>query len=129
MSYNLSKYRYTWPDFDIGRSQHWQPTVDKLFYVRHMPEALDELRKDSRWPAFFPSSISLVTTTDGSRVALEKVVGAMIVNRFPYVLALSFCKKELSARHHVRRVLWSCSNTADMWRCSIYLRGRRLIAR
>ena len=61
-----------------------------------------ELAIDSRWPAFFPSSISLVTTSDGKRTALEKVVGASIVNRFPYVIALSFCRRHLSRRHHTR---------------------------
>jgi flavin reductase (DIM6/NTAB) family NADH-FMN oxidoreductase RutF len=68
-----------------------------------MPETLADLARDSRWPGFFPSPISLVTTSDGQAVAFEKVVGASIVNRFPYVLALSFCTRELSARHHVRR--------------------------
>lgn len=104
MSDSLSKYLYAWPDFDIGSSPHWRPTADKQSYIREMPETLDELSKDSRWPAFFPSPICLVTTSDGSRIALEKVVGASIVNRFPYVLALSFCKEDLSTRHHVRRV-------------------------
>ena len=67
-----------------------------------MPEDLKDLAMDSRWPAFFPSPISLVTARDGTRVALEKVVGASIVNRFPYVLALSFCKQAISRRHHPR---------------------------
>jgi flavin reductase (DIM6/NTAB) family NADH-FMN oxidoreductase RutF len=68
-----------------------------------MPETEAELAADSRWPAFFPSPVSVVTTSDGSAVALEKVVGASIVNRFPYVVALSFCRQELSGRHHARR--------------------------
>jgi hypothetical protein len=34
---------------------------------------------------------------------LEKVVGATIVNRFPYVFALSLCRQPLSPRHYVRR--------------------------
>ena len=69
-----------------------------------MPETRDELAADSRWPSFFPSPICFVTTTDGRDTALEKVVGASIVNRFPYVIALSFCKESLSSRHHVRAV-------------------------
>src|SRR5215813_8320847 len=104
MNDRLSKYRYAWPDFDISSSKHWRSDVDQRFYLREMPESLHELASDSRWPAFFPSSICFVTTGDGSRVALEKVVGASIVNRFPYVLALTFCKEELSTRHHIRRV-------------------------
>jgi flavin reductase (DIM6/NTAB) family NADH-FMN oxidoreductase RutF len=68
-----------------------------------MPESQDELANDSRWPAFFPSPISLVTAGNGPKVALEKVVGASIVNRFPYVVAISFCKEPLSKRHHARR--------------------------
>jgi flavin reductase (DIM6/NTAB) family NADH-FMN oxidoreductase RutF len=67
-----------------------------------MPESLEDLALDSRWPAFFPSAISLVTTCDGKHTALEKVVGASIVNRFPYVVALSFCKQAISQRHHSR---------------------------
>jgi flavin reductase (DIM6/NTAB) family NADH-FMN oxidoreductase RutF len=45
----------------------------------------------------------LVTTGDAPRSGLEKVVGASVVNRFPYVLALSFCRQPLSPRHHERR--------------------------
>ena len=67
-----------------------------------MPETLEELALDSRWPAFFPCPLALVTTSDGTQVALEKEVGASIVNRFPYVMALSFCRESLSHRHHPR---------------------------
>ncbi len=67
-----------------------------------MPERTEDLTADSRWPAFFPSPISIVTTADGDRVAVEKIVGASIVNRFPYVIALSFCRQHLSDRHYVR---------------------------
>jgi len=67
-----------------------------------LPELPDELAVDSRWPALFPSPICLVTTGDGSTAALEKVVGASIVNRFPYIVALSFCRRALSDRHYVR---------------------------
>jgi flavin reductase (DIM6/NTAB) family NADH-FMN oxidoreductase RutF len=69
-----------------------------------MPESVEALAADSRWPAFFPSPICYVTTADGTHVALEKVVGASIVNRFPYIIALSFCTQGLSERHHVRGV-------------------------
>jgi hypothetical protein len=47
----------------------------------------------SRWPAFFPSPICLATTRHDDVSHLEKVVGASIVNRFPYVVALSFCRE------------------------------------
>lgn len=98
-----SRYRYTWPQFDLSTSEHWQTTESGAAYIRNMPEHLDDLAKDSRWPAFFPSPMCFVTTTDGTHIALEKVVGASIVNRFPYVIALSFCKEKLSERHHVRQ--------------------------
>ena len=65
-----------------------------------LPEDTEILAKDSRWPAFFPAPMCFVTTAFEGNQALEKVVGASIVNRFPYVLALSFCKKELSDRHY-----------------------------
>jgi flavin reductase (DIM6/NTAB) family NADH-FMN oxidoreductase RutF len=68
-----------------------------------MPESCEELAADSRWPAFFPSSICLATVCHDGVAHLEKVVGATIVNRFPYVLALSFCRQPLSPRHYVRR--------------------------
>lgn len=57
---------------------------------------------DSRWPGFFPSAVCFVTASNGEKTALEKVVGATIVNRFPYILALSFCVQPLSERHYVR---------------------------
>ena len=93
---------YLWPGSDLTESGLWQPVTGEKAYRREMPESLEQLAADSRWPAFFPSPISLVTTSDGSRTALEKVVGASIVNRFPYVVALSFCKQPLSRRHHIR---------------------------
>jgi flavin reductase (DIM6/NTAB) family NADH-FMN oxidoreductase RutF len=34
---------------------------------------------------------------------VERIVGAAIVNRFPYVLAISVCRRDRSARHHARR--------------------------
>ena len=68
-----------------------------------MPETREELAADSRWPAFFPSPICITTTEHHGIAHLEKVVGASIVNRFPYVVALSFCREGLSPRHYVRR--------------------------
>jgi flavin reductase (DIM6/NTAB) family NADH-FMN oxidoreductase RutF len=70
--------------------------------IREMPETEAELEKDSRWPALFPSAICLVTSDDGEERILEKVTGGSIVNRFPYVLALSFCQEALSSRHYRR---------------------------
>lgn len=102
MDQALQPYRYTWPPPEWPPSARWQPLEESRFRARTMPESEAELAGDSRWPAFYPSPISLVTTTDGTDVALEKVVGATVVNRFPYVLALSLCSQTLSARHHER---------------------------
>jgi flavin reductase (DIM6/NTAB) family NADH-FMN oxidoreductase RutF len=99
----LEQYRYFWPQTNLQTATNWRTTENKQVYIRDLPESLEELSNDSRWPGFFPSPICLVTTADGSQIALEKVVGASIVNRFPYVLALSFCTQELSQRHYVRR--------------------------
>jgi flavin reductase (DIM6/NTAB) family NADH-FMN oxidoreductase RutF len=93
---------YLWPGSDLKKTGLWQPVPGEQAYRMEMPESAERLAVDSRWPAFFPSPISLVTTGDGNRAALEKVVGASIVNRFPYVVALSFCRQPLSSRHHVR---------------------------
>jgi flavin reductase (DIM6/NTAB) family NADH-FMN oxidoreductase RutF len=100
----LNNYRYAWPFGEAGTGPKWSPLPEGgPGFVRHLAETPEELAADSRWPGFFPSPICLVTTSDGTTSALEKVVGASIVNRFPYVLALSFCTRELSGRHHVRR--------------------------
>jgi flavin reductase (DIM6/NTAB) family NADH-FMN oxidoreductase RutF len=98
----IEQYRYLWPGFSLKDSSNWQAIDNKQAYIRELPESLEDLAIDSRWPAFFPSPICFVTTADGFQVALEKVVGASIVNRFPYVLALSFCTQELSKRHYIR---------------------------
>jgi flavin reductase (DIM6/NTAB) family NADH-FMN oxidoreductase RutF len=100
---NLKQYRYLWPSSDFQSDAHWHAEAGTEAYVRNLPENGRDLAADSRWPAFFPSPMAFVTTGDRRNAALEKVVGASIVNRFPYVLALSFCKRDLSARHHVRR--------------------------
>lgn len=97
-----SKYQYLWPARELKQLPQWQLTEDKRYYVRNMPESPEEFATDTQWPGFFPSPICFVTTSDGQSVALEKVVGPSIVNRFPYVVSLSFCIEELSKRHHVR---------------------------
>ena len=94
-------FEYRWPERFPG--PRWTRAEEGRAFVRNMPETAEDLRADSRWPAFFPSPICLVTVRHGDEVALEKVVGASIVNRFPYVLALSFCRVPLSERHHPRR--------------------------
>ena len=96
------QYRYAWPQEDLTDAANWDMVDDGRAFVRTMPERTADLAADSRWPAFFPSPICFVTVRDGDHVALEKVVGASIVNRFPYVVALSFCTKPLSDRHHAR---------------------------
>lgn len=108
----LEPYVYRWPRPESLSSAAWSPVSGHPFRGRRMPEHAEELATDSRWPALFPSSICLVTTAVGGRAGLEKVVGASIVNRFPYVMALSFCNEPLSARHHVRRTFTSLFETA-----------------
>jgi flavin reductase (DIM6/NTAB) family NADH-FMN oxidoreductase RutF len=100
-SEKLEKYKYNWPYFNPDEDARWEKSDDRS-YVRHFPEKKEELELDSRWPGFFPSPICFVTTTDGKVTAFEKVVGASIVNRFPYVIALSFCIEPLSKRHYAR---------------------------
>lgn len=95
-------FDYRWPTEPLDAGHGWRAAETPGFVTRDMPESDDELARDSRWPAFFPSPICLVTTGEGDTVALEKVVGPSIVNRFPYVAALSFCRRHLSERHHVR---------------------------
>jgi flavin reductase (DIM6/NTAB) family NADH-FMN oxidoreductase RutF len=104
ISPTLEPYRYVWPTEPLEQSPHWLRDPAGRGYKRRSPERIEALALDSRWPAFFPSALCLATTTDGKRHALEKVVGATIVNRFPYILALSFCRQSLSSRHHPRRL-------------------------
>lgn len=99
----IEAYSYPWPRTDLGADPAWAPAFDGRFLARSMPESREELAKDSRWPAFFPCPLTIVTTRDGESVLMEKVVGASVVNRFPYTLALSFCREGLSERHYVRR--------------------------
>lgn len=97
----IQNYAYRWPHTDLATDPRWS-AGPKGFRQRIMPESAEDLAQDSRWPAFFPCPLVVVTTADGEQVLLEKVVGASVVNRFPYTLALSFCKDPLSERHHVR---------------------------
>lgn len=98
----IENYLYTWPHDEINNNPSWEKSKHPGYVEHPMPESEEKLSQDSRWPGFFPSAICFVTTTDGQRTALEKVVGATIVNRFPYIVALSFCTKPLSERHYVR---------------------------
>jgi len=97
-----ASYIHRWPTQDLSTSPPWRLSDSGDSWIREMPESTEALSKDSRWPALFPSPICLVTVKFGDEIALEKVVGASIVNRFPYILALSFCRETLSARHHPR---------------------------
>jgi flavin reductase (DIM6/NTAB) family NADH-FMN oxidoreductase RutF len=97
----LRPYRYAWPRDDFAGA-NWQPSADGGWELA-LPESREALAADSRWPALFPSPLCLVTAADGTTAVLERVAGPSIVNRFPYVLALSFCIEPLSGRHHARR--------------------------
>jgi flavin reductase (DIM6/NTAB) family NADH-FMN oxidoreductase RutF len=103
------QYVYRWPRKELSAQAAWSREATSAdggfpgFWVRSMPETAAELENDSRWPGFFPSPLCIVTTADHRQTALEKVVGVSIVNRFPYVAAVSFCRQSLSKRHHVRR--------------------------
>src|SRR5580700_3300130 len=103
------QYVYRWPREELSAQAAWSREATSAdggfpgYWVRSMPETAAELENDSRWPGFFPSPLCIVTTADHRQTALEKVVGVSIVNRFPYVAAVSFCRQSLSKRHHVRR--------------------------
>ena len=99
----LTPYRYNWPFVDFKSDPNWILTEDGDAYIREMPENEIDLANDSRWAAFFPSPICFVTTSDGEQTVVEKAVGALIVNRFPYVIAVSFCRKAISERHYERK--------------------------
>ena len=95
-------FRYAWPYPGALDSSAWQTTADGQFRIRALKEDSLDLQRDSRWPAFFPSPMCIATVGDGSVGHVEKVVGSSIVNRFPYVVALSFCRQSLSDRHYAR---------------------------
>lgn len=97
-----SEARYRWPAVALDGSSGWRTDSDVGGNWLDLPEDPLRIARDSRWPAFFPSPICLVSTGDGEHSALEKVVGASIVNRFPYIIALSFCIQDLSDRHYAR---------------------------
>ena len=61
----LQSYRYVWPQHDLAASPAWLPTSGGAAFERTMPESAEELAADSRWPAFFPSPLCLVTVRDG----------------------------------------------------------------
>jgi flavin reductase (DIM6/NTAB) family NADH-FMN oxidoreductase RutF len=95
-------FRYVWPGPDAFNSDDWTWSEDRQWRKRTLPESRVALARDSRWPAFFPAGICIVTAIADGVPVIEKVVGASIVNRFPYVVALSFCREPLSDRHYVR---------------------------
>lgn len=100
---SLRPYRYVWPPTQLSEDPNWSHDEWHHRFFRDMPELDVAVAADSRWPALFPSPICIVTTADARQVAMEREVGASIVNRFPYVVALSLCRDSLSARHHARR--------------------------
>src|SRR5436190_22480362 len=100
---SLKSYLYRWPTENLTESSVWRASAIPGFIERPMPEPEEALKRESRWPAMFPSAICLVTTGDAEVCAIEKVVGPCIVNRFPFVMSLSFCRRSLSQRHYARR--------------------------
>jgi flavin reductase (DIM6/NTAB) family NADH-FMN oxidoreductase RutF len=100
---SLHSHLYRWPTEPLTAAREWRESGVPGFIERPMPEPEQALASDSRWPAIFPSAMCLVTTGDGQTSAIEKVVGPCIVNRFPFVMSLSFCRRSLSPRHYARR--------------------------
>lgn len=98
----LERYKHVWPPSQLTGNSAWRMDAAREYYHRDLPESTQDIGVDSRWPAFFPAPICIVTTTDGKRTAMEREVGASIVNRFPYVVALSICRDHISSRHHPR---------------------------
>ena len=109
----ISRYLFRWPAQNLSEDQGWKPGPQGQRLERPMPETDDEVAADSRWPAFFPSAISIVTTTDGNRTSMERVVGANIVNRFPFIAAFSICREALSKRHYRRDVFTEILESGD----------------
>lgn len=100
---SLEPHLYRWPTERLIGDGNWRHSAIPGFIERAMPESEQSLAADSRWPAMFPSAICLVSTGDGTSAAIEKVVGPCIVNRFPFVMSLSFCRRPLSPRHYARQ--------------------------
>jgi len=96
-----ARFKYDWPDKNWPTNAWW-PSADKQALVRDLCESAADIAADSRWPAFFPVSLSIATTSWRGDTAMERISGASIVNRFPYILAISVCRKDLSSRHHAR---------------------------
>ena len=117
---------YRWPPEDAFDAQAWQVSTDQRWLTRSLPESEAELAVDSRWPALFPSAMCLVTASDGKTAVLEKVVGASIVNRFPYVLALSFCRQPLSERHYQRSTFMHIAESAGRVAVQFVMPGAEL---
>ena len=120
--------RYTWPSVPLDASLGWKADPAAKERWLDLPEDPDRIAQDSRWPAFFPSPICLVTTGDGRQNALEKVVGASIVNRFPYIIALSFCVEDLSERHYARRSFCALLEQTRVAAVQLIVPGERLDA-
>jgi flavin reductase (DIM6/NTAB) family NADH-FMN oxidoreductase RutF len=99
---SLQPYRYQWPAAPFIDDAAWRADDQHEYLLRDLPENEEDMRRDSRWPALFPAPMCIVTTGDGQVGAMEREVGASIVNRFPYVVAISLCRQSLSSRHHER---------------------------
>jgi flavin reductase (DIM6/NTAB) family NADH-FMN oxidoreductase RutF len=92
---------YVWPEGPLDQ-RFPERMFDGLFRAAPVDESIATVGADSRWPAFFPAPIGFLTTGTGVHVALERVVGPVIVNRFPLVMAVSVCRETLSERHYAR---------------------------
>lgn len=93
---------YTWPPAPLADAPRWLP-LDSEYLSRSPSDTAEELEADSRWPAFMSQPICLVTVRYQGRDYVERVVGPSIVNRFPLIVAVSFCLQRLSRRHYPRR--------------------------
>ncbi|MEK6677425.1 MAG: flavin reductase family protein [Planctomycetota bacterium] len=94
---------YRWPGPTWSKSAKWALGPAEGRHMFTMPENRSDLEVDSRWPAFFPSSMCVATSGDAETGTMERIVGASIVNRFPYVVAVPVCRINLSKRHYARR--------------------------
>jgi len=82
-------------------SYNWK--FNKKFSKENLSESYLEnekkLKKDSKWPFFFPCNVCFILIKYKKNYYIEKIVGAAIVNRFPLILALPISKKKISERH------------------------------